>query len=97
MTNEPEPNTRPLPQPSEDQPAPYTCKHSCERDALMDQLAKLQADGDKLAVAAEPFVDNMAYLDWLEAADDDSVDRPAKSAGDYRRLSQALTEWKDRA
>ena len=92
MTNKPEPNTRPLPQPSEDQPAPYTCKHSCERDALMAHIAKLQADGDKLAGALEAFQRHYDLNDCDERCG--ALEVPIS---DLRRACQALTEWKDRA
>jgi len=87
-------NTRPLPQPSEDQPAPYTCKHSCERDALMAQIAKLQADGDKLAGALDRSRQgwsNVLELGLLP------VQHQSTALGLQEAATQALIEWKDRA
>ena len=107
MTNEPEPNTRPLPQPSElvegletwasvireaDQQWPGGLSGIIDEAAA--QLAKLQADGDKLAVALERQTDSMAFvLNHMTVPDAWS----AKFTEELIEDRQTLTEWKDRA
>ena len=111
MTNKPEPNTRPLPQPSElvdlierleshmgkqdPQILLADCREAAsELRAQSVQIAKLQADGDKLAGALEQLI---KHTTWLE-----SVAPPMCIDGKYMGESlsladacQALTEWKD--
>ena len=96
--------TRPLPQPSEDQPSPYTCKHGCERDAMMNQLAKLQAEYRKLLVdylAAMEFSSKLqadgdklaGALDAVVAIADAQQESPVGpiNAGDLaRKTTQAM-------
>ena len=134
MTNEPEPNTRPLTQPSELGTAWQSAVEETDRlereldltnvdhvalwleanaispplthqlgwvacritEAYEAQIAKLQADGDKLAGALEQLI---KHTTWLE-----SVAPPMCIDGKYMGESlsladacQALTEWKDRA
>ena len=109
MTNKPEPNTRPLPQPSElvdlierleshmgkqdPQILLADCREAAsELRAQSVQIAKLQADGDKLA-------DALARISTLRPAGD------VATAKNTRQLVQqmetialsALTKWKDRA
>lgn len=110
MTNKPEPNTRPLPQPSELverlerierdfqlPPSIQSMQNINAMDAASDaityitqleaQLAKLQADGDKLAGYAEHDSDCRSNV-WSGGSDLNPC-----TCG----LTQALTEWKDRA
>ena len=107
MTNEPEPNTRPLPQPSElvegletwasvireaDQQWPGGLSGIIDEAAA--QLAKLQADGDKLAVAlalAE------SRFQSLESSCGRRVYIQSRARLGAAAVRQALTEWKDRA
>lgn len=64
------------------------------------QIAKLQAVGDKLAGALEPFSMVVDDLDERDRNTDHIWEHPAAmgiTKGDLRRAAQALTEWKDRA
>lgn len=109
MTNKPEPNTRPLPQPSElvdlierleshmgkqdPQILLADCREAAsELRAQSAQIAKLQADGDKLAGALEAFQRHYDLNDCDERCG--ALEVPIS---DLRRACQALTEWKDRA
>jgi hypothetical protein len=66
-----------------------------EADQLLAYIAKLQADGDKLAVALEPFAECCGQI--AEHESDEEWAKFRLLIGDYRRATQALTEWKDRA
>ena len=111
MTNKPEPNTRPLPQPSElvdlierleshmgkqdPQILLADCREAAsELRAQSVQIAKLQADGDKLAGALERSRQgwsNVLELGLLP------VQHQSTALGLQEAATQALTEWKDRA
>lgn len=87
MTNKPEPNTR----------AGYgsILRLSAEKITQLEaQLAKLQADGDKLVGALEPFAECCGQIAKHES--DEEWAKFRLLIGDYRRATQALTEWKDR-
>ncbi len=105
MTNKPEPNTRPLPQPSElverlerhqSNLCRAICPHYTEQNWPHDpdcqtvsdaiaQLAKLQADGDKLAGALEAFQRHYDLNDCDERCG--ALEVPIS---DLRRARQAL-------
>lgn len=114
MTNKPEPNTRPLPQPSElvdlierleshmGKQDPQILLADCREAALelraqSAQIAKLQADGNKLAGALEMAVQLAEVAsDWNLS----EVEIDGEMVGIYAlqaSFRQALTEWKDRA
>ena len=89
--------TRPLPQPSELEARLVKTTHELvdaeiARDAALAQIAKLQADGDKLAGALEAFQRHYDLNDCDERCG--ALEVPIS---DLRRACQALTEWKDRA
>ena len=52
-----------------EEPAPYTCKHGCERDALMNDTATLQAENHalkaELAEALEIMGDLRSRQSWF--------------------------------
>ena len=100
-------DTRPLPQPSElverakrrVRLGKMTGSHTGSRlniyqiaEELLTQIAKLQADGDKLAGALEAFQRHYDLNDCDERCG--ALEVPIS---DLRRACQALTEWKDRA
>ena len=69
---------------------------TCGLDEAAAQLAKLQADGDKLAVALERQTDSMAFV--LNHMLDPSIRFwSAKFTEELIEDRQALTEWKDQA
>ena len=71
----------------------FTIGESQDRIAEMSaQIAKLQADGDKLAGALEAFQRHYDLNDCDERCG--ALEVPIS---DLRRACQALTEWKDRA
>ena len=114
MTNKPEPNTRPLPQPSElvdlierleshmgkqdPQILLADCREAAsELRAQSAQIAKLQADGDKLAGAANALRDDMLMRAEMHKHRNNGELVVEAGNGVWRRINQALTEWKDRA
>ena len=148
MTNKPEPNTRPLPQPSElvdlierleshmgkqdPQILLADCREAaselraqsvqiaklqarlevvpgwsedadgiaCRNDTIKLQdecIAKLQADGDKLAAAATALRDDMLMRAEMHKRRNNGELVVEAGNGVWRRINQALTEWKDRA
>lgn len=123
MTNEPEPNTRPLPQPSElvERPSeaievlagPYRQLDmdgvivGVSRQAIDEtlayltqleaQLAKLQADGDKLAGAATALRDDMLMRAEMRKRRNNGELVVEAGNGVWHRINEALTEWEDRA
>ena len=98
-------NTRPLPQPSEfvaevKRLTALADDHFRNARRLSEvvvareaQIAKLQADGDKLAGALEAF---QRHYD-LNDCDERCGALEVPSLPPLRRACQALTEWKDRA
>ena len=89
-------NTRPLPQPSE-----VACDLSdfapLTNAALRAHIAKLQADGDKLAGAATALRDDMLMRAEMHKHRNNGELVVEAGNGVWRRINQALTEWKDRA
>ncbi len=53
-------------------PEPYTCKHSCERDELKDEIRQLQSENDRLRA------ENDRLHIWLEQARDKALEEAAK-------------------
>ena len=103
MTNKPEPNTRPLPQPSE-----WAESLLNERNRMIDritqlhaQIAKLQADGDKLALVLQEAKSVIEHgrLNEQMCCSGHMCGCQGSTNADYllHCLTQALTEWKDRA
>ena len=112
MTNKPEPNTRPLPQPSElvdlierleshmgkqdPQILLADCREAAsELRAQSVQIAKLQADSDKLAGAATALRDDMLMRAEMHKRRNNGELVVEAGNGIWRRINQALTEWKD--
>lgn len=61
-------------------------------DEAAARLEALEAKVKDAVVALEPFAKNIEYVEFLEAADDDYVERPPFKAGDYRKAAATLAK-----
>lgn len=66
------------------------------------RIAALEADNARLmglvkeaGEALEPFAQNIEYVEFLEAADDDYVERPPFKAGEYRKAAATLAKLQE--
>ena len=53
------------------QPAPYRCKHGCERNAMMDRIAELEAKlatAERDALERAAVIADVAHGNWSDCA-----------------------------
>lgn len=64
-------------EPADGNPAPYRCKHGCERDELIDRIAALTAEvarKDEALRAAKQFIENGVEGGFILMPDPDTPD-----------------------